>query len=56
MTRTIRSFKQKCEDKEQIEIAKRIIKNSEKAFKTSLQEASNYDFGACSTYCPDESV
>lgn len=46
----------KCEDKEQIEIAKRIIKNSEKAFKTSLQEASNYDFGACSTYCPDESV
>lgn len=46
----------KCEDKEQIEIAKKIIKNSEKAFKTSLQEASNYDFGACSTYCPDESV
>lgn len=46
----------KCEDKEQIETAKRIIKNSEKAFKTSLQEASNYDFGACSTYCPDESV
>lgn len=36
--------------------SKRIIKNSEKAFKTSLQEASNYDFGACSTYCPDESV
>lgn len=46
----------KCEDKEQIEIAKKIIKDSEKAFKTSLQEASNYDFGACSTYCPDESV
>lgn len=46
----------KCEDKEQIEIAKKLIKDSEKAFKTSLQEASNYDFGACSTYCPDESV
>lgn len=46
----------KCEDKEQIEIAKKIIKDSEKAFKTSLQEAPNYDFGACSTYCPDESV
>lgn len=46
----------KCENKEQIETAKRIIKNSEKAFKTSLQEASNYDFGAYSTYCPDESV
>lgn len=46
----------KCEDKEQIETAKKIIKDSEKSFKTSLQEASNYDFGACSTYCPDESV
>lgn len=46
----------KCENKEQIETAKRIIKNSEKAFKTSLQEASNYDFGACSTYCRDETV
>lgn len=46
----------KCEDKEQIETAKRIIKNSEKAFKTSLQEASNYDFGACSAYCPDKTV
>lgn len=46
----------KCEDKEQIEIAKKIIKDSEKAFKISLQEASDRDLGACSTYCPDESV
>lgn len=46
----------KCKDEEQIKIAKKIIKDSEKSFKTSLQESSNYDFGACSTYCPDESV
>lgn len=46
----------KCEDKEQIEIAKKVIKDSEKAFKTSLQEASDRDLGACSKYCPDETV
>ena len=49
MTRTIRSFKQN-------EIAKKIIKDSEKAFKISLQEASDRDLGACSAYCPDKTV
>lgn len=46
----------KFEDKEQIEIAKKIIKDSEKAFKISLQEASDRDLGACSAYCPDKTV
>lgn len=46
----------KCEDKEQIKVAEKVIEKAKTAHKTSAQEASYKDLGELSRYCPDESV